>query len=220
MAKEHLMFTGIVEEMGIVEKIVRGRLMHLVIRAEKVLRETKIGDSINVNGVCLTVVTLDKKRIAFDIMKETQEKASFKLLKAGEGINLERAMRANSRFGGHIVSGHIDGIGIIRKKIKGTDEFWLQIEAGKSLIAFLVDKGSIAIDGVSLTIVEVKKTCFTVALIPHTLKSTTLGFKEENNKVNLEVDMLSKYVFRYFEKQKDTPPKLSKDYLKKMGYAE
>lgn len=214
------MFTGIVEEIGIVEKIVKGKLMHLVVRAQKVLNETKIGDSINVNGVCLTVVNLDKKRIAFDIIKETQEKASFNILKVGEGVNLERAMSANSRFGGHIVSGHIDGVGILRKRIKGSDEFWLRIETDKNIIDFLVDKGSIAIDGVSLTIVEVKKNYFSVALIPHTLKSTTLGFKEENNKVNLEVDMLSKYVFRYFEKQKDINPKLSKSYLKKMGYIE
>ena len=214
------MFTGIVEEMGIVEKIVRGRLMHLVIRAEKVLRETKIGDSINVNGVCLTVVDLDKRRVAFDVMRETQEKANFKLLKVGEGVNLERAMSANSRFGGHIVSGHIDGMGIVRKKIKGTEEFWLQIEADKNLVKFLVAKGSIAIDGVSLSIVDVKKNSFTVALIPHTIKSTTLGFKQENNKVNLEVDVFSKYVFRYFEKQKENRPKISKNYLKEMGYIE
>ena len=212
------MFTGIVEEIGIVEKIVRGRLMHLVIRAEKVLTETKIGNSINVNGVCLTVVNLDKKRIAFDVMKETQEKANFKILKVGEGVNLERAMNANSRFGGHIVSGHIDGVGIVRKKIKGTEEFWLQIEADKNLTAFLVDKGSIAIDGVSLSVVEVKKNYFAVALIPHTLKNTTLGFKEVKNKVNLEIDMFSKYVFRYFEKQKENRSKLSKSYLKKMGF--
>ncbi len=214
------MFTGIVEEMGIVEKIVRGKLMHLVIRAEIVLGETKIGDSINVNGVCLTVVSLDKKRIAFDVMKETQQKTNLKLLKAGECVNLERAMKANSRFGGHIVSGHTDGIGIVRKKIRGSDEFWLQIEADENLIFFLVNKGSIAVDGVSLTIAEVKESSFSVALIPHTLKCTTLGFKEENNKVNLEVDMLSKYVFRYFEKQKDSSGKLSRGYLKKMGYIE
>lgn len=212
------MFTGIVEEIGIVEKIVRGRLMHLVLRAEKVSRETKLGDSINVNGVCLTVVDLDKKRVAFDIMKETQEKAHFKMFKAGEGVNLERAMSLNSRFGGHVVSGHIDGAGVLRKKIKRTDEFRLEIETDKDLMAFLVDKGSIAIDGVSLTIVEVKRNYFTVSLIPHTLKSTTLGVKKETNKVNLEVDMLAKYVFRYFEKQKDRSPELSKDYLKKMGY--
>ncbi|MFH1093567.1 MAG: riboflavin synthase [Candidatus Omnitrophota bacterium] len=214
------MFTGIVEEMGIVERVVRGRLMHLVIRADKVLSETKIGDSINVNGVCLTVVNLDKKRIAFDVMKETQEKATLNLLTVGDGVNLERAMSANSRFGGHIVSGHIDGVGILRKRIKGSDECWLQIETDKNLTVFLVDKGSITIDGVNLTVVEVKKNFFTVALIPHTLKNTTLGFKKENNKVNLEVDMLSKYVFRYFEKQKDNSQKLSKSYLKKMGYIE
>jgi len=214
------MFTGIVEEIGTVERIVSGRLMHLVVRADKVLSETKLGDSINVNGVCLTVVNIDKKHVGFDVMKETQEKSNFKTLKSGGGVNLERAMSANSRFGGHIVSGHVDGVGILRKKIKGADESELQIEAEKDLIAFLVDKGSIAIDGVSLTIVEVKKNYFTVALIPHTLKSTTLGFKEEANKVNLEIDMLSKYVFRYFEKQKSGSPELSKGYLKKMGYLE
>lgn len=212
------MFTGIVEEMGIVEKVIKGKLMHLVIRAETVLRDTKIGDSINVNGVCLTVVNLDKRRVAFDVMGESQEKANFKLLIPGVGVNLERAMRTDGRLGGHIVSGHVDGVGIIRKKIKQDDEFWLEVEADRELISFLIVKGSIAVDGVSLTVVDVKKNYFTVALIPHTIKNTTLGFKQVKDKVNLEIDLLAKYVFRYFENQQGENSKFSKEYLKKMGF--
>jgi len=213
-----LMFTGIVEEMGIVEKVVKGKLMHLVVRAGTVLKDTKIGDSINVNGVCLSVVNLDKKRVAFDVIEESQEKANFQSLRPGAGVNLERAMSAGSRFGGHIVSGHIDGVGIIKKKIKQNDESWLEVETDKNLISFLVVKGSIAVDGVSLTVVDVKKNYFTAALIPHTLRNTTLGFKQVKDKVNLEVDILAKYVFRYFEKQQVKEGKFSKEFLKKNGF--
>ncbi|MBI4845390.1 MAG: riboflavin synthase [Candidatus Omnitrophica bacterium] len=213
------MFTGIIEEIGIVEKIVNGKLMHIIVRAELVLDNTKIGDSISVNGACLTVVDLDKRFIGFDIIKETQEKSNLSTLKTGERVNLERAMSVNTRFGGHIVSGHIDDTGIIEKKTKYAQECLLQIQASKCLLSFLVPKGSIAIDGVSLTVVEVKEKSFTVFMIPHTLNRTTLGFKKSKDKVNLETDILSKYVFLYFEqKQKTGSGSFSKEYLKKAGY--
>lgn len=211
------MFTGIIEEMGIVEKIVKGKLMHLVIRAQNILKDSKIGDSINVNGACLTAVNIDKKSIAFDVMGETQERTNLNFLKIGDGVNLERALNVNSRFGGHIVSGHVDSIGIVRSKIKQKEEFWLELMADEKIVRYLIPKGSIAIDGVSLTIVNVQKDYFSVSLIPHTIKTTNLGFKEEKDKVNLEVDMLAKYVFRYFEEKKKDSSGLSYDYLKKTG---
>ncbi|MBU4477713.1 MAG: riboflavin synthase [Candidatus Omnitrophica bacterium] len=214
------MFTGIIEEIGIIEKIVKGKLMHFSVRAQTVLKETKIGDSISVNGVCLTVVSIDNKRVAFEVMRETQEKTSLKFLRVGDGVNLERAMSVHSRFGGHIVSGHIDGIGAVRDKVKHDEACWLSIEADKSILAFLVTKGSIAIDGVSLTVVDVYEHYFRVSLIPHTIKSTTLGFKKPSDKVNLEIDMLAKYVSRYFEMHKEEKPKLSEGYLRSLGFDE
>ncbi len=214
------MFTGIVEEIGIVEKVVKGKLMHIIVRAAEVLKGTKIGDSINVNGVCLTAVSLEKNTIAFDVMKETQDLTNLNFLIPGDGVNLERAISSDSRFGGHIVSGHVDGIGLVLQRINKSDEFWLQIEAGNEIIAFLVPKAAIAIDGVSLTIVEVHKKYFSVSLIPHTLRSTTLSYKEPKNPVNLEVDMLAKYVFRYFDLKKDDKIKLSPKYLEELGFDE
>jgi len=214
------MFTGIVEEMGIVEKIIPGKMMHLIVRAQTVLGETKIGDSINLNGVCLTVVTIDRKHIAFDVMQETQAKANIGALKVGDCVNLERALASGSRLGGHIVSGHIDAKGVVRKKSKQAEDHRLEIGTEKSLLAFLVPKGSIAIDGVSLTVVNVKNDYFDVSLIPHTLKSTTLGFKEPGSSVNLEVDMLAKYVFRYLEQQGKNGTTITAGYLKSLGFDE
>lgn len=214
------MFTGIVEELGIVDKITTGKIMRLVVRAQTVLGETKIGDSIDVNGVCLTVVTIDRKHLAFDVMPETQSKANIGDLKIGDSVNLERALTAGSRLGGHIVSGHIDGKGIVRKKTKQAEDFRLEIEAEKPLLAFLVPKGSITVDGVSLTVINVKNNCFDVGIIPHTLKSTTLGFKEPGSRVNLEIDMLAKYVFRYLEQQGKGGATLTAGYLKSLGFDE
>ncbi|MFH2138882.1 MAG: riboflavin synthase [Candidatus Omnitrophota bacterium] len=215
------MFTGIIEKIGIVEKIVKGKLMHLVIRADKVLRETIPGDSICVNGVCLTVTNLDNGRIGFDVMGESQEKATFKYLKVGDGVNLERALRADSRLGGHIVSGHIDGMGSVRKKLKQGETVIFQINAEDNVIAYLVPKGSITVDGVSLTVIDVYKDYFSVGIIPHTLKSTILRLKEPKEKVNLEVDILAKYVFRFFETRKENKPSsLTKGNLNSLGFVD
>lgn len=214
------MFTGIVEEIGIVEKIIQGNLMKLVVSAKKALEQTKIGDSINVNGACLTVVSLDNLKITFEIMKETQEKANFKTLKTGDQVNLERAMSANSRFDGHIVSGHIDGTGKIKTKVSKSGEFILEIEMDKELMAYIVPKGSICIDGVSLTLVAVHESSFSVGFIPQTLKNTTLGDKEPHDKVNIELDILSKYVFRYLDRQGKRHTKISENYLRNLGFGE
>jgi riboflavin synthase len=214
------MFTGIVEEMGIIEKVVPGKLMHLSVRAQKVLGGSQVGDSINVNGVCLTITSLSRGRVTFDIIKETQDKANLKILKPGDGVNLERAMSVDSRFGGHIVSGHIDGQGTIKNKKSKQGEYLLEIQADRSIISHLVPKGSICVDGASLTIIDVFLKHFTIGFIPHTLKNTTLGFKEPKDKVNLEVDILSKYVFRYFESKASESPKISLEYLRRQGFGD
>jgi riboflavin synthase len=214
------MFTGIVEEVGNVEKIAHGNIMQITLRAEKVLEQTKIGDSINVNGVCLTVVSLDNPRVGFEIMKETQEKTNLKTLQIGHKVNLERAMSASSRFDGHIVSGHIDGQGKIKNKTTKSGEFILEMEADKQLINYLVPKGSICIDGVSLTIMAVQNGSFNIGFIPHTLKSTTLGTKKLGDMVNLEVDMLAKYVFRYLENQGKSGSPISENYLRRLGFGD
>ncbi len=214
------MFTGLVEELGVVEKVVKGKLLHLDVRAQNVLTETVLGDSISVNGVCLTVTNLDKKCLSFDIMRQTQEKTSLNLLKVADVVNLERALSFNSRLGGHIVTGHIDGMGIIHKKIRQKEEFSLEINADNPIMRFLVSKGSIAVDGVSLTIVDVQPNYFTVSLIPHTIKTTNLAFRREKDPVNLEIDMLAKYVFRYLEDAKTGGVKINETHLKNMGYVD
>jgi len=214
------MFTGIVEEIGVVDKITSGKMARLAVRAQIVPEGTKAGDSINVNGVCLTVVAVDKKHIAFDVMPETRTKANLGALKSGEPVNLERALGAASRFGGHIVSGHVDAQGVVRKNKQQRDDCRLEIEADKSVLAFLVPKGSITIDGVSLTVIDVKKSYFDVGVIPYTLKNTTLGFKKPGARVNLEIDMLAKYVFRYLEQQGKTGTVMTADYLKSLGFDE
>ncbi|MBU1044318.1 MAG: riboflavin synthase [Candidatus Omnitrophica bacterium] len=214
------MFTGIIEEIGTVEKIKQGNLLQLTVRAQKILEQAKIGDSISVNGICLTIISLGKQCVSFEIMKETQEKSNFKTSKTGDKINLERAMQVNSRLDGHIVSGHIDGTGKIVNKTKKSGEFILEIETDKDLIAYLVPKGSICIDGISLTIIEVKAASFSIGLIPQTIKTTTLGIKQNNDKVNLEVDLFSKYVFRYMDNNLKAGTKISENYLHDLGFGE
>ena len=214
------MFTGIIEEIGVVEKIVKGKLMLLEVRANTVLPETKIGDSISVNGVCLTVTSLGKEQLSFDVMRESQEKANFSFLKMGESVNLERALRADSRLGGHMVSGHIDGVGIVKKKSKADETVIMQIDAPKNIIKYLVPKGSVTIDGVNLTVIDVNEDSFRVGLIPHTLKTTNLQFRESKAQVNLEVDMLSKYVFRFFETKNTSKSTITEQNLQNLGFVD
>ncbi|MDD3374653.1 MAG: riboflavin synthase [Candidatus Omnitrophica bacterium] len=189
------MFSGIVEEKGIVQKIERKEnLIVLSVKAKKVLKGIKIGDSISTDGVCLTVAKLKKDVFTFDIMKETMDKTTLKYLEVGSRVNLEGALRVNDRLGGHFVSGHIDGVGTIKKRISLPNYEEFQILIPKSLARYLAPKGSVCIDGISLTIGEVKGNMFFVYIIPHTLKVTTLGSKKDNDKVNIETDLLAKYI--------------------------
>ncbi len=191
------MFTGIIEEVGAVLAVRRnGANSDLVIQANTVLEGTNIGDSISVNGICLTVTKIDRKSFTADVMNETLRRSSLSQIKSGDFVNLERAMKCDGRFGGHIVSGHVDGTGtIVRVKREGI-AVWYTIEAPENIMRFIVEKGSIAIDGISLTVATVEKKCFSVSIIPHTAKETTLSQKQAGDMVNLENDIVGKYVER------------------------
>ncbi|MGN8895536.1 riboflavin synthase [Flavonifractor sp. HCP28S3_F3] len=189
------MFTGIVEEMGQVEGIQRGRQSAiLTIRAKTVLEGTKIGDSIAVNGVCLTVTTLSTDRFTADVMHETLDRSSLAQLKRGSAVNLERAMAADGRFGGHIVAGHIDGTGRVAEVQKDDNAIWYTIQAAPQVLRYIVEKGSIAVDGISLTVARVEDDRFAISAIPHTVAQTVLRDRKEGDLVNLETDIIGKYV--------------------------
>ena len=195
------MFTGIVEAVGSVAELNHsGDITALVIDAPGVTDGVRIGDSIAVNGCCLTVTANDGSRLSFEAVLETLEKTSLGDLAAGSHVNLERAMRADGRLDGHIVQGHVDGTGRVRSLVREGDDVRLTIDCGSEVGDFLVDKGSVSIDGVSLTVVSVSDEGFDVALIPHTLKVTTLGEREAGDRVNLEADVLGKYVKRYLDR--------------------
>lgn len=189
------MFTGIIEEMGKVKSLHKtAKSAEIHIQAEKVLEDVKIGDSIAVNGVCLTVVTFDKSGFTADVMNETFRRSNLKLLHSGQKVNLERAMKAGGRFGGHMVAGHIDGTGVIQASWQEENAIWFRIRSTPEILKFIVQKGSIAIDGISLTVAEAGVDSFLVSVIPHTIKETTLGQRKAGDTVNLENDCIGKYV--------------------------
>ena len=193
------MFTGIIEEIGTIREVRSGKLK---ISASTVLEGTKVGDSIAVNGVCLTATSIDGNSFTADVMPETLRRSNLGELHSGSKVNLERAAAVGSRLGGHIVSGHIDGTGKIISIKREQNAVWVTISAKSEILELIVEKGSIAIDGISLTITEVTDTTFSVSLIPLTVQFTTLGFKKPGDKVNLETDILGKYVQRMLEKRK------------------
>ena len=193
------MFTGIVEEIGHIVSVQRHAFSQIItISASDILGGTNIGDSIAVNGVCLTVTSIGSKQFSADVMHETINKSSLGNLRAGMAVNLERAMPANGRFGGHIVSGHIDGVGRITKISKDDNAVWYTINAGKEIMQLIVPKGSITIDGISLTVAGVNDDSFKVSVIPHTRQVTTLSQRRINDCVNLEND-IGKYIKRLLQ---------------------
>ena len=196
------MFTGIVEELGKVLRINRGsQLQRINISCSKILEDIHLGDSIAVNGVCLTVVEFDSKGFSADVMNETFSRSSLGKLQPGSPINLERAMAANGRFGGHIVSGHIDGTGMVKSIRQDGNAVWFEIKAEEKILDGIVEKGSITIDGISLTVADIGRDCFKVSIIPHTLKETVLGHKKIGDVVNLENDVIGKYVKHFIERE-------------------
>lgn len=189
------MFTGLVEEVGTLQGVHKGeRSAILTIGARKVLEGTKIGDSIMTNGVCLTVTECGASYFTADVMSETLSRSALGELTSGSPVNLERAMPADGRFGGHIVSGHIDGTGIVRNIRQDDNAVWYTVAAGPELLRYIVEKGSIALDGISLTVAAVDESSFKVSVIPHTRAVTALSAKKVGSTVNLECDVIGKYV--------------------------
>lgn len=192
------MFTGIVEEIGTVDSIQKGARSALIrIQARIVTEGAKVGDSIAVNGICLTVTSLSKTGFTADVMPETINRSSLSRLTCGSSVNLERAMAANGRFGGHLVSGHIDGTGTVTEIKRDDNAVWYTISAPARLLKYIVEKGSIAIDGISLTVAEAGTSQFSISAIPHTVKATTLSQRRIGDLVNLETDMAGKYIERF-----------------------
>ncbi len=200
------MFTGIVEAVGHVESVTpRGESVRLSIREPRIAPELGLGDSVAVNGACLTVAETGSEVIAFDAIAETLEKTALGHLEAGSKVNLERAMRADGRFDGHIVQGHVDECGQVRELRRDGEDVRLFIRTSAAFAGLLVEKGSVTIQGVSLTVVDVAPDGFDVALIPHTLAVTTLGELGSEDPVNLEADVLGKYVQRYLARTGAAP---------------
>ena len=188
------MFTGIIEELGIVKAISRkGRLILLSLQADKIIPDAKIGDSIAVNGVCLTVVKIEARTLSFDLLEETARLTNLGKLRVGEKVNLERSLKIGERLSGHFVTGHIDCAGIIRGKSHKSGNLCFEIALPAEFLKFIVPKGSVAVDGISLTVVNKHSNAFTVYVIPHTLQNTTLSFKGPSAQVNIETDILAKY---------------------------
>ena len=216
------MFTGIVEEVGTIRSVVSGGSSgEIAINARTVLENTKIGDSIAVNGVCLTVTKMTDGGFTADVMPETLRRANLGGLHIGDSVNLERAMAADGRFGGHIVSGHIDGVGNVAEMKKESNAVWVKISADKDILRLIVEKGSIAIDGISLTVAEVSDRDFSVSIIPHTGSETTLLKKKIGDKVNLENDIVGKYVEKLLQPKSvpsKTESKITMEFLREHGF--
>ena len=192
------MFTGIIEGLGTLDAMrPAGQGKRLTIEADFVLNQTKIGDSIAVNGACLTVVKLSGKKFEVDLSPETLAASTFNTAKLGDRLNLERAMRLSDRIDGHLVSGHIDGIGVIKKKQKLGNAIIITIAVPEALSRYMINKGSIAVDGISLTINACESKSVSVSIIPHTAEITTIGLKQNGDPVNIETDMIGKYVERF-----------------------
>ncbi|MGG7076502.1 riboflavin synthase [Clostridium sardiniense] len=217
------MFTGIIEEIGEIQSIKKGdKSSRLSIKANKVLRDTKIGDSISTNGVCLTVTSISSSKFEADVMAETLRKSNLGDLKPLDKVNLERALSIKGRLGGHIVSGHIDGVGKILSFTKEDNSVWITIKAPFEILKYVVLKGSIAIDGVSLTVAYVDDEIFKVSIIPHTGEETILLKKKVGETVNLECDVIGKYVEKLLKLDgKKTEVKentITEDFLKNNGF--
>ncbi len=207
------MFTGIVEEIGIVRGISSGRL---TIEAKKVLEDTKPGDSMAINGACLTVTSIGKDNFSIDVMPETIRRTNLGKLHYGELVNLERAMLAEGRFGGHFVQGHVDDVGKVLSLQPEEEAVIARISAPAHLMPYMVNKGFIAVDGVSLTVIDCDDFSFSVSLVTYTREHTTLGNRKPGDIVNLEVDIIAKYVERL--KQRDNRGVLTLDFLEEHGF--
>ena len=216
------MFTGLVEEIGMVQAATKAaKSAKITIKADKVLEGARLGDSISTNGVCLTVTEISSNSFSVDVMAETMRKSNLNLVSSGDKVNLERALRLGDRLGGHLVSGHIDGMGTITNYEKEENAVWVTIGADSELLRYIVQKGSIAIDGISLTVAYVDEAVFKVSIIPHTKEVTTLLRKKVGDIVNLECDVIGKYVEKLLQPKEQTSAKKSMDmdFLRENGFA-
>lgn len=220
-----VMFTGIIEGLGTITDIQpAGQGKQLTLDADFVLDETKIGDSIAVNGVCLTVVVLAKRRFHVDVSPETFAKTTLGKLKVGSRVNLERALRLSDRIGGHLVAGHVDGLGNIKQKKRVGNSIVISINVPESITRYMIEKGSVAVDGISLTIYDTRRDGFDVSIIPHTAKMTIIGHYKIGDLVNIEADMIGKYVERFVlamtsnNKEDKTGNSLNMQLLAKTGF--
>ncbi|TCS81066.1 riboflavin synthase [Tepidibacillus fermentans] len=217
------MFTGLVEEVGIIKAMKRsGDSMVLTIEARQILEDVSVGDSIAVNGICLTVTSYQATSFTVDVMPETIYKTNLRELKVHSFVNLERAMTPSRRFGGHFVAGHVDGIATLIEKKTIDNAVYFTFETESSLLKYMIPKGSIAIDGISLTLVDVSSRSFTVSIIPHTFQQTNLSTKQIGQSVNIEVDMIGKFVEKYvmnFLNYRDqVKQKITESFLKENGF--
>ncbi|OGB87041.1 riboflavin synthase subunit alpha [candidate division WOR-1 bacterium RIFCSPLOWO2_02_FULL_46_20] len=211
------MFTGIIEEIGIIASIIRAAQSgRLTLSASKSFAALKTGESIAVNGVCLTVTNVRRNFVEFDLSAETFRKTNFQDLKVGDKVNLEKALLMANRLGGHLVMGHVDGVGEIKKKINLGAGFELHLSVPSELLRYMVPKGSIALDGISLTITDLRDELSVVSVIPHTAKTTTLGEKRIGDRVNLEVDILSKYIEKHL--RGEVSKGINDDMLARVGF--
>jgi riboflavin synthase len=209
------MFTGIIEDIGKIKAIKKNTKSQTMTIETTILEDVKIGDSIATNGLCLTVTHMTSNTFDVDVMVESMNRSNFNDLQIGSPVNLEKAMRMGDRFGGHMVSGHIDGVGIIKKHKKEENAIWVTIEVPQSLIKYATMKGSIAIDGISLTIADMTEKEVLVSIIPHTKDQTTLLTKKMGDQVNLEMDMMVKYVEKLLTPKKEA---MTEETLKQYGY--
>ncbi|AMQ21068.1 MULTISPECIES: riboflavin synthase [Geobacillus] len=213
------MFTGIIEEIGTIEQMKQtGDAIVMTIGAKRVLEDVRLGDSIAVNGVCLTVTSFTERQFTVDVMPETVKATALKTLKPGSKVNLERAMAAGGRFGGHFVTGHVDGVGRIIRQWPKANAVYYEIEVPASLRAYMIEKGSVAVDGTSLTIFGLSERTFIVSLIPHTREATILGEKRPGDLVNIECDMIGKYVAAFLDAKATPTSKLTVEFLEQHGY--
>ena len=216
------MFTGIIEEVGVIKNIKMGAKSAVItIQANTVMEDIHLGDSIAMNGVCLTVTSFDKNSYSVDVMHETLRRTHLGALKGGSRVNLERAMAADGRFGGHIVAGHVDGTGVITSMKHDDNAVWIDIETDASVLKYIVEKGSITIDGISLTVAQVDSRSFAVSVIPHTGMHTTLLEKKPGDSVNLETDMIGKYVEKllgYQEQEQKPKSNITMEFLMENGF--
>ncbi len=220
------MFTGIIEGLGTIAKIrPSDRGKRLLIDADFPLDQTKIGDSIAISGVCVTVIIIAGKRFEIDISPETIAKTTFGTAKIGDRVNLERALRLSDRIDGHLVSGHIDGIGTIKDKKRTGNAIIVVIDVPEFLSRYMIMKGSVAVDGISLTINNRARDCFDVSIIPHTAKMTTIGLKKAGDYINIETDMIGKYIENFITeksanniKKETGQPSVDKQFLTKTGF--